>query len=259
MIPPDDESLAIHLESVGIRYRRYRKRLMTLKDHAVSFFRGARYEHFWALRDIELSVPRGSTLGVVGANGSGKSTLLKAICGVLPPTTGQVRSRGRIAPLLELGGGFNAELTGRENIFLNGAIMGLSHAEMEEKIERIIDFAEIGDFIDVPIQNYSSGMRGRLGFAVATDIDPDILLLDEVLSVGDASFRRKAVERMESFFTSDKTIVVVTHDLGQIQRLCDRAIFIDKGHIAARGDVDEVLEAYRQWVAEHDQALRKSQ
>ncbi|MFC1610891.1 ABC transporter ATP-binding protein [Myxococcota bacterium] len=241
----DAHNLAIEAIGLGIRYRRYRDKTVTLKDAALRLFRGAQFEEFWALRNVDLQVPKGQSLGIIGPNGSGKSTLLKAIAGVLPPSEGTMQANGRIAPMIELGAGFNDELTGRENIYLNGAIMGLTRKEIDKRVVRMIAFAEIDDFIDVPLRNYSSGMKARLGFAVTSDVDADLLLLDEIFSVGDEAFRQKSTDRMEAFFESNRTIITVSHSLQLVQRLCTRAIYLRSGHIVSDGPPDEVIEAYR--------------
>ncbi len=240
----DQRAVSVECEALGIRYRQYHRKPLTLKEAVVNLFRTTSFEHFWALQDVELRVHRGESLGVIGANGSGKSTLLKAICGVLPPTTGDVRAHGKIVPLLELGGGFNPELTGRENIYLNAAILGTPRREVDEKIDGIIDFSGLREFIDIPLHNYSSGMKSRLGFAVATDIDPEILLLDEILAVGDAEFQRKAMERTENFFRGDRTVVLVSHSMSQVKRLCTRVVWLEKGRIRAEGKPTEVIREY---------------
>jgi ABC-type polysaccharide/polyol phosphate transport system ATPase subunit len=243
---PGSDGLAVDAKGLGIRYRRYREKVLSLKTAALSLFRGSNYEEFWALRGVDLQIPAGQSLGVIGPNGSGKSTLLKAIAGVLTPSEGQLQTQGRVAPMIELGAGFNDQLTGRENIYLNGAIMGLTRQQIEERVERMVEFADIGDFIDVPLRNYSSGMRARLGFAVTSDVDPDILLLDEVFSVGDEAFRRKSTARMEDFFDSGRTVVTVTHGLGLVQRLCTRVIYLRSGSLVADGPPDEVIARYRE-------------
>ncbi|MEO0460864.1 MAG: ABC transporter ATP-binding protein [Myxococcota bacterium] len=245
---PEDTANAIECRGLGICYRHYRKKSLTLKESAVRFFRNQQFESFWALRKIDLDVRKGESVGIIGKNGSGKSTLLKAVCGVLRPSRGTVASRGRIAPLLELGGGFHQELTGRENIFMNGAIMGLSKKEVRERIERIIEFSGLGEFIDVPLHNYSSGMRARLGFAVSTEVDAEILVLDEVLAVGDAEFHARAVARTENFFRSNHTVILVSHQLGTVKRLCERCVWISKGEIQADGPADEVIKQYQKSV-----------
>lgn len=240
----DPSEAVLTLGDVSVCYRRYVRKVTTLKDLAVHFFGGSQYESFWGLRDVSLSIAHGERLGVIGANGSGKSTLLKVLAGVLPPTVGQVTRRGRIAPILGLGAGFKHELTGRENIFLNGAIMGLGRKDIESRLESIVDFSGIGDFIDSPLRTYSSGMRARLSFAVATEVDADILLLDEVLSVGDAQFTKKASERMQSLFDTGQTIVMVSHNLSEIKRICSRAICLKGGVLHDVGDPDAVISRY---------------
>lgn len=235
---------AIEAKSLSIGYRRYLKKDITLKSAAISLFQGTHFKTFWALENLDLTLKKGERLGIIGPNGAGKSTLLKAIAGVLPPTKGTLKTRGRISPLLELGAGFRDDLTGIENIFLNGAIMGLSPSQMNERLDRIIDFADIGDFVNAPLVTYSSGMRARLGFAVATDVDPDILLLDEVLSVGDVAFQAKAMARMDKLFDSDKTVVVVSHSMEHVRRLCDYVIYLEKGAVAKQGPTEEVIKQY---------------
>lgn len=238
--------LAIKASDLGIRYRRYLRKDWTLKDSVLNAFRGTRFESFWALRNLNLDVARGTSLGVVGSNGAGKSTLLKAIAGVLPASEGTIHVHGKVAPLLELGAGFKAELTGRENIYFNGAVMGLSRKQVDERVERIIDFAQIGDFIDAPVHTYSSGMKARLGFAVATEVDADVLLVDETLSVGDAEFKARAEARTKSLFESHHTIVLVSHNLEQIRDLCERAILIRSGHLELDSTPDEVITKYHE-------------
>ncbi len=238
------ETPAIEARGLGIQYRRYLRQVTTLKDSVVGLFKGSHYQSYWALRELSLLIRPGERVGVIGPNGAGKTTLLKAVAGVLPPSEGEMITRGRIAPLFGLGGGFRNDLTGRENIFLNGAILGLRRKEIEERVGRIIDFAEIGDFIDAPLHTYSSGMRARLGFSVATDINPEILLLDEVLSAGDARFRTKAIERLESLFSAGKTVVVVSHAMNQVERLSDRVVYLHKGRIVADGEPKEVIRLY---------------
>lgn len=229
---------------MGVQYRRYHKKVTTLKDAVVSLFQGSHFDTFWALRGVNLEVFPGERLGVVGPNGSGKSTLLKAIAGILPPTEGTLTTQGRIAPLLGLGGGFKPTLTGRENVYLCGAMMGMKRREIEERFERIVDFAGIGDFIDAPLTTYSNGMKARLGFAVATDVDPDILLLDEVLSVGDEAFRLKATERMKALLDSGRTVVLVSHSMTVVKDVCDRVLYLSRGEQVALGPPGETIERY---------------
>ena len=249
-VVPENQALAISCTGVGIRYRQYREKIVTLKDAFVRLFRGSQYEDFWALRNLNLNIHRGECVGVIGKNGSGKSTLMKTIAGILPPTEGTLSAHGRITPLIELGAGFNSELTGRENIFLNGAIMGFSRKEMEAKLQDIVAFSELEEFIDIPLRNYSSGMRTRLGFAVASDVNPDILLLDEIFAVGDEGFREKCTERMNGFFEQQKTIIMASHNLGMISEYCSRALYLHKGELRADGPPDEVIAQYKEDVSQ---------
>jgi ABC-2 type transport system ATP-binding protein/lipopolysaccharide transport system ATP-binding protein len=236
----------IILDNVSIRYRLPEERFHTMKEFAIRYLqRRLHYVDFWALRNFNLQVRKGESLGIIGANGAGKSTLLKVISHVLHPTEGRAWTCGRIAPLLELGAGFHNELTGRENIYLNGAMLGFSRKEMEHRFERIVDFAGLWDFIDVPIRTYSTGMVGRLGFSIASDANPDILLIDEILSVGDYEFAIKAKERISEFCSKDIAIILVTHALERMKEMCNRAIWLDHGRIAGEGDPKSVVEMYR--------------
>jgi len=207
-----------------------------------------------ALRNVTLSVPEGKTYGLVGRNGSGKSTLLKLVTGIYAPTSGTVEVHGRISALLELGAGFHPDFSGRENILVNGIILGMSRKEIRARVDEIIEFSELGDFIDEPVRTYSSGMYARLAFAVATHVDPEILIIDEILSVGDEHFARKSAAKMEEFRRSGKTILLVTHDMGTLQRRCDLAAWLDGGALMASGDPVEVVNAYRTAVAEAEVA-----
>ncbi len=204
-----------------------------------------KHREFWALRDVSLTIPRGEAIGLIGHNGAGKSTFSKLVARVLKPTSGRVVVIGQIAPLLEFGAGFHPELTGRENIFLNGALLGFSHQEMEDKFQNIVDFAELWEFIDAPIRTYSSGMWARLGFAVATDVKPDTLIIDEVLSVGDEFFQRKSAARMQEFRDQGATILLVSHNLASIEQMCHRAAWLDHGRLMEVGKPEAVIEAYR--------------
>jgi ABC-type polysaccharide/polyol phosphate transport system ATPase subunit len=235
----------IQVENVTQRFRVIHERPETLRELFAKFLRhNATFHDFDAVKNVSISLAKGQMLGLIGRNGSGKSTLLKIIAGVYRPTTGKVRVTGTLAPLIELGAGFHHELTGRENILINGLLMGYSKSQMKEREESIIEFAEVGEFIDAPVKQYSSGMYARLAFAVATEVDPDILLLDEILSVGDAPFREKCFARIEAFRESGKTIVFVTHDVQTVRNYCDCAVLLDKGEIMAEGDPDEVVRAY---------------
>jgi len=246
-IVSEQNSEVISLEKVGVCYRIPSERISSFKEYSIRWIqRKVTHRDFWALQDVNLSVNRGETLGLIGHNGAGKSTLLKLIARVFRPTAGRVVVTGKVAPLLEFGAGFHPELTGRENIYLNGALMGFSHREMEEKLEGIVNFAELWDFIDVPLRTYSSGMWARLGFAVATDVEPDILLIDEVLSVGDESFQLKSSARMQEFRDRGITTLLVSHNMDMIKGMCDRTAWLDHGHIKAIGKTSEVVQAYLQ-------------
>lgn len=203
------------------------------------------YDEFWALRNITFSVKKGERLGILGLNGAGKSTLLKIIAGVYHPDEGIMHHTGVIAPLLELGAGFDPQYTGAENIFLYGSILGYSKQYLTDKFDEIVDFSELKEFINVPLKNYSSGMRARLGFAIATIADPEILILDEVLSVGDAKFRKKSEQKIMEMFERGVTVLFVSHSLEQVQRLCNKAILLQKGHLISFGDIDTVSAAYQ--------------
>lgn len=243
----DIRPTAIELENIGVCYRVPSERIHTFKEYAIRWVqRRVRQREFWALQDVNLQVQRGETFGIIGPNGAGKSTLLKLIARVLRPTRGRVLVRGNVAPLLGYGAGFHPELTGRENVYLNGTMLGFTLKEMEEKFDRIVDFAELWDFIDSPLRTYSSGMVARLGFAVATDVQPDVLLIDEVLSVGDEAFRRKSELRMQEFRQRKATIMVVSHNLEAISQICHRAAWLDHGKLMLVGDPKEVVDAYRQ-------------
>ena len=242
--------IAIRLENVTQRFRVIHERHDTLRGLFSKLFRNqASYHDFEAVKNASFEVPRREMIGIIGRNGSGKSTLLKIIAGVYRPTAGRVRVVGSLAPLIELGAGFHHELTGRENILLNGLLMGYSKRDMLEREQRIIDFTEIGDFIDTPVKQYSSGMYMRLAFSVATEVDPDVLLIDEILAVGDAAFKQKCFERLQNFKRAGKTIVLVSHTMGQVEDYCDRALLIEKGSIVAAGQPSEVIEAYQNSMA----------
>ena len=211
---------------------------------AVGTRRPRKQESFWALRDVDIEIPQGETIGFIGPNGAGKSTLFKLVSRILVPTTGQVHVHGRVAALLELGTGFHPDLTGRENIYLNGSLLGLSKGEVEHRLDPIITFSELGNFIDVPVKHYSSGMYMRLGFSIAVHVDPDILLIDEVLAVGDQAFQQKCQRRIDALGKSGVTILFVSHSLEAVRRTCRRAIWVDDGRVRADGDVDQVVQLY---------------
>jgi ABC-type polysaccharide/polyol phosphate transport system ATPase subunit len=243
----DKSGEVITLENVSVRYRAPEEPIGTFKEFAIRFIQGkVRYKEFLALNQINLQVNRGEIFGIIGRNGAGKSTLLKVISRVLIPTEGHVLIMGRVSPLLGLGAGFHPELTGRENIYLNGTLLGHSRRDIEEHEEEIIDFSELGDFINAPLRSYSSGMVARLGFAVATTWEPEILLLDEVLAVGDEAFRRKCLTRMEGYRDGGTTILIVAHQMNTIQSMCNRVAWIDGGNVRALGSAEDVIKAYRQ-------------
>jgi ABC-type polysaccharide/polyol phosphate transport system ATPase subunit len=237
----------ICFQGVVQRFRLIKERPDTLREAFAHLFKKrTSYHDFEALKGISFTIGEGETVAIVGRNGSGKSTILKIIAGVYRPTAGQVRVSGQVGALIELGAGFHPDLTGRENIVLNGLLLGLSKKEIHSREQKILDFAELSDFIDSPVKQYSSGMFMRLGFAVATEINPDILLIDEILAVGDETFQRKCAERIEDFRRRGKTIVFVSHNLGAIRQICHRALMIDGGLLFADGPVDEVVSDYEQ-------------
>lgn len=239
----------IELKDVGIKFNLSKEKVDSLKEYVIKMIKKElMYNEFWALRNVSFSIKKGERLGVLGLNGAGKSTLLKIICGVYKPSEGTVTHKGVIAPLLELGAGFDPQYTGRENIFLYGSVLGYSKKYLEEKYDEIVEFSELGKFIDVPLKNYSSGMKARLGFAIATISDPDILILDEVLSVGDAKFRKKSEKKIMDMFERGVTVIFVSHSLEQVQQLCDKAIILQKGTLVAAGDIDTVTEIYTSMV-----------
>ena len=241
---------AVVAENVSKRFRIYHERNQTIKQALLRRRRGV-YEEFWALKDVSLEIPAASTYGLIGENGSGKSTLLKCMARILVPDSGTVRSTGSISALLELGAGFHPELSGRENIYLNGAILGIPPKELNRKFDEIVEFSGIERFIDTPVKNYSSGMYVRLGFSVAINVSPDILLVDEVLAVGDAEFQKKCKDKFRELKSSGCTIVVVSHAMGMIRELCDSAAWLEHGHLIKTGTAKEVIRAYMTRVAEH--------
>jgi homopolymeric O-antigen transport system ATP-binding protein len=238
--------VTILLQDVSVRYRAPRERLGTLKEYAIRRLqRRIRFADFYALNGVELEVRQGKIFGIVGRNGAGKSTLLKVVSRVLVPTHGRVYVRGRVSPLLELGAGFHPELTGRENVYLNGTLLGHARRDLDGRMEAIIAFSELGSFIDAPLRTYSSGMAARLGFAIATAWRPEILLVDEVLAVGDEAFRRKCQDRMEEFRSSGTTVLLVTHDMNTILSLCGEAAWLERGKVLSVGPGAQVVADYR--------------
>ena len=235
--------VAIKIDHVSKLFRKQKQK--TFKELLPALFGGkSTSETFWALSDVDLEIKHGEVFGIIGPNGSGKSTLLKLIAGVTKPTKGSISVQGRIAPLIELGAGFHPELTGRENVFLNGVILGMKRAGVDKKFKEIVDFAELWDFIDQPIKHYSSGMYLRLAFAVAVHTDPEILLVDEILAVGDASFQAKCLAKMHDYREQGRTIIIVTHALETVKSFCQRAAYLKQGRVEQLGDATKVVEAY---------------
>jgi ABC-type polysaccharide/polyol phosphate transport system ATPase subunit len=236
-------SSAVSVDGVSKRFRLYHEKNQYLKSTVLRGKR-AKFDEFWALQDISFEISSGSTFGIIGSNGSGKSTLLKCLAGILTPDKGSIAVRGRIAALLELGAGFHPEMSGRENIFLNGAILGMTQKELLRKMDSIIEFAGLEEFIDTPVKNYSSGMTVRLGFAIAINVDPEILIIDEVLAVGDSAFQQKCHEKIEEFKHDGRTIILVSHGLGDVAQLCQTVAWIEKGNLKAIGDGYDVVGEY---------------
>ncbi|WP_294480494.1 ABC transporter ATP-binding protein [uncultured Ruminococcus sp.] len=238
---------AIEVKNVGMKFNLSQEKLDSLKEYVIKMLKGQlKYNEFWALKNVDFKVEKGDRVGILGLNGAGKSTLLKVIAGVFKPTEGEVVRHGRIVPLLELGAGFDSQYTGAENIYLYSAVLGYSKEFVDKKFDEIVKFAELEKFIDVPIKNYSSGMKTRLGFAIATQIEPDILILDEVLSVGDAKFRKKSEAKIMSMFKSNVTVLFVSHSLDQVKRICNKAILLEHGELIAAGEIDEVAAIYEE-------------
>lgn len=235
---------AIEIENLGKSYRLRGIAKSSLRDILVHGWKKQQTEPFWALRDVSFTVPRGSSVGVVGPNGSGKSSLLGLIAGTITPTTGSVRTHGSISSLLELGAGFHPDLSGRENVFLNAAVLGIPREDIARRMDHIIEFSGLHDFIDMPVKNYSSGMYVRLGFAVAVETNPEILLVDEVLAVGDLAFQLKCLDRIRDFQKRGKTILLVTHDLTTVEQFCDDVKLIHQGHLVAQGNPSDVILTY---------------
>lgn len=240
---------AIVVDNVSILFNMNKEKVDNLKEYLIKLVtRKLHYNEFWALKDISFTIEQGERWGVLGFNGAGKSTLLKTIAGVIKPTKGSVKSTGIIAPMLELGAGFDMNYSGRENIFLYGATMGYSRKFIQSKYDQIVEFSELGEFIDSPVKNYSSGMRARLGFAIATAVEPQILILDEVLSVGDAKFRMKSEAKIRSMFDKGITVLFVSHNTNQVLNICNKAMILDHGKIIAKGDAEEVCALYNDMV-----------
>ncbi len=240
------EPMAIEVQNVSMHFNMNKEKLENLKEYFIKFLkRDLRYEKFAALENVSFQVAKGDVFGIVGLNGSGKSTLLKVISGILKPTSGRVITRGQIAPLIELGAGFDMELTARENIFLNGSVLGYSKKYMQERFDQIVEFSEMQDFLDTPMKNYSSGMVARVGFAIATMTIPDILIVDEILAVGDFRFQEKCESRIRQMLEGDTTVLIVSHSIDQIERLCKHCLWLEHGRLKMIGETKEVCEAYK--------------
>jgi ABC-2 type transport system ATP-binding protein len=235
----------ITVDNVSMLFNLSTERVDNIKEYVIRILKGnLHFQEFWALKNVSFSINRGDALGIVGLNGAGKSTLLKLVAGVLKPTKGTIKTYGNIAPLIELGAGFDGNLSARENVYLNGAILGYSHEYMDKKFNSIIEFAELENFVDVPIKNFSSGMTARLGFAIATMNQPDILILDEVLSVGDHKFKQKSIARIQEIINNGATVLFVSHSTEQVKKLCNKALWLEKGTVKMFGDADTVCNAY---------------
>lgn len=242
-----DKDVAISLKNVSMTFNLNKEKVDNLKEYVIKFItRKLEFKKFYALQNIDIEVKKGDHLAILGLNGAGKSTLLKTIVGVYKPSEGTVEKCGVIAPLLELGAGFDPNYSGKENIYLYGAILGYDRNYIDKKYDEIVEFSELGHFIDVPIKNYSSGMKARLGFSIATAVEPDVLILDEVLSVGDTKFRKKSLAKVQSMFEDGVTVLFVSHNIEQVKSICNKAILLEKGKIIARGSTEEVIPVYEE-------------
>lgn len=236
---------AIQVNDVSMRFNLAKEKVDSLKEYFIRVLKGThKIDEFYALKHVSFNIPKGDSFAILGSNGSGKSTILKIISGIYKPTSGSVTIEGTIAPMIELGAGFDMDLTARENVFLNGAVLGYSRSFMQENFDRIIDFAELWDFVDVPVKNYSSGMQARLGFSIATLVNPDILIVDEILSVGDAHFRQKCEEKMAQMKENGATLVLVSHSIDQVLHVCKHAAWINKGNLMMVGTAKQVSDEY---------------
>ena len=244
--------VALRVNDVSICFNLSKEKVDNFKELFIKKLKGEklRFNEFWALKDVSFELKKGERLGILGLNGAGKSTLLKVIAGVYKPTKGSVQRYGHMAPMIELGAGFDPNYTGRENIFLYGSVLGFSKEFLMSKYDEILEFSELGEFIDVPIKNYSSGMKARLGFSIATVVEPEILILDEVLSVGDAKFRKKCEKKMKKILDHGVTVLFVSHSLAQVKRLCNKAIILEHGQLIAKGDIDDVVEIYEKKIGD---------
>ena len=242
---------ALIVEDIGMKFNLSSEKIDSFKEYVIKSIRHQiSYDEFWALEHINFTLNKGDRLGILGLNGAGKSTLLKVIAGVFKPTTGRVIRNGKIVPLLELGAGFDQQYTGRENIYLYGTVLGYSKKYLDEKFDEILEFSELGKFIDVPLKNYSSGMKSKLGFSIATISNPEILILDEVLSVGDAKFRKKSEAKIMSMMDGGTTVLFVSHSIDQVCAICNKAMILDHGHLTEYGDIEEIAPIYNKMVGD---------
>ncbi|MDK2917583.1 MAG: lipopolysaccharide transport system ATP-binding protein [Candidatus Petromonas sp.] len=238
-------NVMVDIKNVSMKFNMTTEKITTIKEYVIKLAkRQVFYNEFWALKNIDFQIYKGEVFGILGLNGAGKSTLLKIIAGVLKPTKGEVRVYGSMAPLIELGAGFDPELTARENIFLNGAVLGYSKKEMKKNFDEIVEFSELQEFIDTPIKNFSSGMYARLGFSIATAVDPDILIVDEILSVGDFKFQEKSENRIKEMIAKGTTVIIVSHSIDQIRQICDRGLVLEKGRSVIIDKIDKVCDYY---------------
>ena len=239
----------IEVNNVSMRFNLARERTDTIKEYTLKLLkRQLFFDEFWALRDVSFTVEAGDSLALIGRNGCGKSTMLKVVAGVMSPTNGSVKVRGTIAPLIELGAGFDMDLTARENIYMNGAIMGFDRKFMNAHFDEIVDFSEIEEFLDVPVKNYSSGMLARLGFSIATIVEAEVLIVDEILAVGDAAFQKKCEHRMDTLLSHGTTLIFVSHSGEQVKKMCKKAVWLDHGQVQLQGDSAEVYDAYQRFL-----------
>lgn len=243
----ETNSQVIKLNNITMEFNLHKEKLDSVKEYFIKLVkRDIKRERFKALDNVSFTVNKGDRVGVLGLNGAGKSTLMKVVAGVFEPTSGTIQTQGVIAPMIELGAGFDNQYTGAENIFLYGAVLGHSRKYMQQRFDEIVEFSELGDFINVPLKNYSSGMRARLGFSIATMVKPEILILDEVLSVGDAKFKKKSEAKLKSMMDENTTVLFVSHNLAQVRRICNKAIILEKGKLIAYGDIEQVCAQYEE-------------
>lgn len=242
----DNNQVMISVDDVTMRFRMTADKVTSIKEMATQLLKGkVEYKDFWALKGVSFQVNKGEVVGIIGRNGAGKSTILKIISGILKPTSGNVTRNGNIVPMLELGSGFDYDLTGRENVFLNGAILGYSKEFLYSKYDEILEFSELGDFINMPIRNYSSGMVMRLAFSIATVVNPEILIVDEILAVGDENFQKKSYARMMELMGGGTTVLYVSHDMNQIRTMCNRVVWLEGGVVKMQGPTSEICDAYK--------------